>query len=138
MKGLEILFDSLLKRWWKPQGKEAVSIKITPRFTKDLGRTILHCSYKDWLWFFPDLRWIVSLESGLWQFVCDEQLYKHDQRTDSDWIKNIEDTRDSEKSITKYLTEADYRYRLLESALIPEKELGEFLLDNIIVEWNLK
>ena len=29
-------------------------------------------------------------------------------------------------------------YRLLESALIPEEELGKFLIDNIKVEWNSK
>ena len=28
----------------------------------------------------------------------------------------------------------DYQYRLLESSLIPEEELGKFLVDNIKVE----
>ena len=29
-------------------------------------------------------------------------------------------------------------YRLIESALIPEEELGEFLVDNIVITCNLK
>lgn len=117
-----------MQRDWKPWNEKAdfCEYKFWKfRFLKKSGQIV--CMYS--------LRELVSLESGLWQFVCDEQLYKHDQRTDSDWIKNTEDTRDSEKSIAKYLTEADYRYRLLESALIPEEELGQFLVDNIKVKW---
>ena len=34
-----------------------------------------------------------------------------------------------------YWSNNDYRYRLLESALLPEEELGQFLVDNIKVEW---
>ena len=47
MQELENLLNSLNKRGWKPKDKEIVSIKVAPRFTKKLGRTILYCSCKD-------------------------------------------------------------------------------------------
>ena len=34
-----------------------------------------------------------------------------------------------------YSSIRDHQYRLLESALIPEEELGKFLVDNIKIQW---
>lgn len=131
---LETLLNSLIARGRSPRNKEKVAlISIVGEQLR-----LLEADWSIYTPYSPRLRELVSLESWLWQFVCDEQLHKQDQRTDSDWVKNIEDTRDSEKSIAKYLTEADYRYRLLESALVPEEELAQFLLDNIIITWNSK
>lgn len=132
MQELETLLKSLVHKGRKPCGKEVLDLSIEDGIVSILLEDFFADNIK------LNLRSIVSLNSGLWQFVCDKQLYKHDQRTDSDWIKNVEDIRDSEKSVTKYLTEADYRYRLLESALSPEQELGKFLVDNIVIEWNSK
>ena len=132
MKELENLLNKLIEEGRKPFWIE-LKIKIK-----------IH----EWVWFYDDktiqlefdcgnmgkyirLRQIVSAESWLWQFVCDEQLCKLPEYIDAQWHKTVEDDRDNEKDVTHILTEYDYRYRLLESALIPEKELAKFLLDNI-------
>lgn len=71
------------------------------------------------------LRQLVSLESGLWQFVCKNRLQKDNY---SIWGKTA--------GTTNIPYDPDYTaYRLLESALIPEEELAKFLVDNIKVEW---
>jgi len=133
MQELETLLASLYKRGRKPKDREIISIKFDQEFTKSEGRTILHCNCKDWSWFYADLRWLVSLESGLWQFVCDNELQIN---TAKSW--------ESSGIVRNWIGENEYcscsipQYRLLESALIPEEELGQFLVDNIVVEWNSK
>ncbi len=131
MQELETLLTSLIKRGRKPKDRETISIKLDQEFTKSEGKTVFYCSCKDWFWFYADLRWLVSLESGLWQFVCDRSL-----------LKSIWKVRSKEPSISALGFKSDIlvlsfepEYRLLESALIPEEELGKFLLDNIVVEW---
>lgn len=126
MQELEILLNSLYKRGRKPKDREIISIKFDQEFTKSEGRTILHCNCKDWSWFYADLRWLVSLESGLWQFVCKNKLHK---RTDNFW-ENVHKT-----STNIWWFSHNHQYRLLESALIPEEELGKFLIENIKTEW---
>lgn len=76
------------------------------------------------------LRNLVSLESGLWQFVVEDKFAINKDR---EWAANVSrhpDGLDCDRS----LSSNDYQYRLLESALIPEKELAKFLVDNIKVE----
>ena len=80
-------------------------------------------------WRYVHIRSIVSLESGLWQFVCENELYKEDDCWE--WRFTFDEVRFFYyKSIPKF--------RLLESALVSEEELGKFLVDNIKVEWNSK
>lgn len=129
MKELENLLTSLVERGWKPKDREVVSIKLDQEFTKSEWKTVFYCSCKDWFWFYADLRWIVSLESGLWQFVC-ENLLRKDQTSTSYWSRREWGEKE------KMCRENQFEYRLLESALIPEEELGEFLLSNIVIEWN--
>ena len=131
MQELENLFNSLIQRGWKPWGEKSKKIIIRA------SRIFVYNS--EW-YINPEgkhIRSIVSLESRLWQFVCDEQLCKLPEYIDAQWCKTVEDDIDNEKDVTHILTEYDYRYRLLESALIPEKELGKFLVDNIKVAWIL-
>ena len=128
MKELENLLTSLVQRGRKPKGREVVSIKLDQEFTKSEGKTVFYCSCKDWFWFYADLRWIVSLESGLWQFVC-ENLLRKDQTSTSYWSRREWGEKE------KMCRENQFEYRLLESALIPEEELGQFLIDNIVVQW---
>lgn len=124
MQELETLLTSLYKRGRKPKDREIISIKFDQEFTKSEGRTILHCNCKDWSWFYADLRWLVSLESGLWNFVCENELYKEDDCWE--WRFTFDGVRFFYyKSLPKF--------RLLESTLIPEKELAKFLVDNIKV-----
>lgn len=124
MQELETLLTSLVQRGRKPKGREVVSIKLDQEFTKSEGKTVFYCSCKDWFWFYADLRWIVSLESGLWQFVC-ENLLRKDQTSTSYWSRREWGEKE------KMCRENQFEYRLLESALIPEEELGKFLVENI-------
>ena len=134
MQELENLLTSLVERGRKPKDREVVSIKLDQEFTKSEGKTVFYCSCKDWFWFYADLRWIVSLESGLWHFVCER-----------DMKKKVWKARAKEPSIVALrlnfedlALSFEPEYRLLESSLIPEEELGQFLIDNIIITCNLK
>ena len=136
MQELETLLTSLVQRGWKPKGREAVSIKLDKEFTKSEGKTIFYCSCKDWFWFYADLRWIVSLESGLWQFVCERWFCRYDENADyrRDKLTIHPLCLDCEEKTLEKNRDSDPEYRLLESALIPEEELGKFLVDNIKLE----
>ena len=129
MKELENLLTSLVERGRKPKDREVVSIKLDQEFTKSEGKTVFYCSCKDWFWFYADLRWIVSLESGLWQFVCENKMCKN-QTSIYRWYKKFWSKEE------KACRGDHYEYRLLESALLPEEELSQFLLSNIVIEWN--
>ena len=131
MEKLAELLNDLLRMWWKPFNRNKT----------------LHINYYDkckWLnykwihldgWFMNEesrtLRELVSKESWLWQFVCENELvkpvvdiisicsYSHftDDHDDGGWDETFPE------------------YRLIEASLKDESELEQFLLDNIKVEW---
>lgn len=74
-----------------------------------------------------NLRELVSLESGLWNFVCENRLYNP---TNYKYEVYYNYKRDH----YNMLNCSNPNYRLLESALIPEEELGQFLVDNIKID----
>ena len=125
MEELETLLNSLIQRGWKPWGEKSKKIIIRA------SRIFVYNS--EW-YINPEgkhIRSIVSLESGLWQFVCDRSL-----------LKSIWKARAKEPSISALGFKSEVlalsfepEYRLLESALIPENELVQFLIDNIKVTW---
>ena len=119
MQELEKLLNSLIQRGWKPANFPGKSeIKIS-----EDGDVVLYMNTEDvTLAVKVKLRNLISLESGLWQFVCKNKLYK---KTDNFW-ENVHKT-----STNIWWFPHNHQYRLLESALIPEKELGKFLVDNI-------
>ena len=131
MQELENLLNFLIKRGWKPVDFSGESeIKIS-----EYQGVVVYMKTEDAvLGVKTKLRNLVSIESGLWQFVCDEQLCKLPEYIDAQWCKTVEDDIDNEKDVTHILTEYDYRYRLLESALIPEEELAQFLVENIDIK----
>ena len=104
---LEQLLNSLIEKGWKPFGN-------CNRFDfRDL-----------WLYYFANdngrwskypLRMLVSKESWLWQFVCENGMVAEK----SEWILYRYD---------------DYKYRLTNCALKDESELEDFLLSNIKVD----
>ena len=125
MKELENLLNSLIWRGWKPFGEEAMRIDVE-------NNTIIIIPDD----FFADdkkvsIRDISSLGSGLWQFVCVNNLYRH---TWDELVLNPSWKPDWLSSDWSFFC-GDSAYRLIESALIPEEELWQFLIDNIIVKW---
>ena len=117
MKELETLLNSLIKRGWMPFWKEANYVEIRNK--------VITISRED---FFEDgseasLRDIVSLESGIWQFVCQNKLLSdkvdlQDYIEDSFWFRRC--PRDS-----------NWSYRLMRVAFVGEEDLEKFLIDNI-------
>lgn len=135
MKELEKLLNSIIKRGWKPawfQGESRIEIFEDWDITiyMDVDNIIVKAKI--------NLRNIVSIKSWLWQFVCDKELVQH--KTSEKIINRyIKETVERESwNITEadvVCTDLDPEYRLLESSLIPEEELGKFLVENIKVEW---
>ena len=124
MQELENLLNSLIQRGWKLAGFPGKSeIKIS----EDEG-VVLYMNAEDvTLAVKVKLRNLVSLESGLWQFVCEnDMVYSSSFIEWQKWGKQW---------VVLGLWSIWHKYRLLESALIPEKELGKFLVENIKVEW---
>ena len=107
---LEELLNALIEKGWKPFGN-------CNRFDfRDL-----------WLYYFANdngrwskypLRMLVSKESWLWQFVCENKIQK----------ERPPYNRDSD---TYWFTIQEYQYRLIESALTDEDKLEDFILSNI-------
>ena len=73
MQELETLLNSLIQRGWKPGGFQGESeIKIS-----EYQGIVIYMKTEDAvLGVKTKLRNLVSLESGLWQFVCRNKLYK--------------------------------------------------------------
>lgn len=133
MKELETLLTSLVHEGWKPWGIEWDDIDL---FLLDMKRKNIHIWYMDYSnpeeevydQEFKTFRELVSLESGLWQFVVENRLYKPINCKYEVYLDYKRDRYDT-------LNQSDTNYRLLESALVPEEELSKFLIDNIKVEW---
>lgn len=119
------LMKNLRDKWWIPRWYNEVIHTVYDKKHKMIWlykewKTILHLVYK------KSLRELVSKESGLRQFVCENGMVKEDNSSIeliimSEWYW--------------VLTDKDYQYRLIESALKDESELEQFLLDNIKIEW---
>lgn len=129
---LEELLNILLERGWKPRNREKT----------------LHiccydkCKWMDYQWVHLDgwfmnedskkFRELVSKESGLWQYVCENGMVNTNDTPEENaincWIHN-------KKDLTEWWYMRNYQYRLIESALKDESELESFILDNIKI-WN--
>ena len=123
---LEQLLNSLIEKGWEPFG-----ITCTD-FIKGTGLEWIpsYCfNPHPHMWFpwwtrkyhRPSLRQIVSKESWLWQFVCENGLNNTALGLRSFWVKKW----------YKYL---DYQYRLIEASLKDESELEDFLLNSIKID----
>lgn len=131
MKELEFLLNLLLKMGRKPWGKDVSKIIIPPKEEFDKDRYLfVDIMFSSGSSRYYTQRELVSINSWLRQFVCKNNLHK----------KGINNFREKVYRVWSNVGwfEYNYKYRLLESALIPEEELGQFLLDNIKAEWHLK
>ena len=145
MQELENLLNSMIEKWWKPWGIDPENIEL---FSLDIKRKNIHIWYMDYdnpeeenyEQDFKTFRELVNMESGLWQFVCARELikYKTSEKIIKRYLKQLITRREWDIIEADVIcTDLDPEYRLLESALIPEEELAQFLLDNIKVAWIL-
>lgn len=137
MKELETLLNTLIQMGWKPWNVDVncdISIKI------ENNRIKIYFELKTWVIVSNSggmsLRELVSLESWLWQFCAEKGLLNSlDQYPNKDFrAKNPRPYWEMSLRRDCYYKTEVYQYRLLESALIPEEELGQFLIDNIKTE----
>lgn len=121
MQELETLLKSLVHRGRKPCGEEIFDLNIENGVISMFPEDFFADNIK------LNLRSIVSLESGLWQFVCDNELTR--------WY-NWDEWKYTETFPWDYrdYPADEHQYRLLESAMIPEEELAEFLVENVKTE----
>ena len=132
MKELENLLTSLIQRGWKPFNY----IWTTERIEIDDNFEIA-IIFITWEFAYHTLRDLVVLESWLWQFCMENGLLNSpDQYPHKDYrAKNPRPYWEMSLGRDCYYKTEVYQYRLIESALIPEEELGQFLVDNIKIQW---
>ena len=135
---MEELLNKLIEKGWKPRNvisKNTYIYKVEDK---------INLSYSEFLedewevmhedeWY--NLRDLVSKSSWLWQFVCENGMFKKEweyraKRRHCHWWEHDEDFYHDISYTKKY----DYEYRLIESALKDESELEQFLLDNIKID----
>ena len=128
---LEQLLNSLIQKGWKPRNVISKNIYIYKIEDK------INLSYSEFLedeWEFMhedewySFRELVSKESWLWQFVCENGMINNV------WNFIYRRLRDGKKFwLDKPITH--FTFRIIESALCDEDKLENFILDNIKIEW---
>lgn len=132
---LEELLNKLIEKGWKPFG-------INYYCSFNIRERIEIIWWPFWWWEYVldrilSLRELVSKESWLWQFVCENGMLNKKR-----WSNRV---RLETSSVWDYIEiwtwedygwkfDSDYEYRLIEASLKNEDELGQFLLENIKVE----
>lgn len=121
---LEQLLNSLIEKGWKPFGMKSTFDYVDILCNQPYR--FKHLNSRFW----ASLRELVSKESWLWQFVCENELvkpvvdiisicsYSHftDDHDDGGWDETFPE------------------YRIIESALCDGDKLEDFLLSNIKVD----
>lgn len=123
---MEELLNKLIEKGWKPFWFKWEETRIEIERDKDLDIQIFKLN---WIiieqhhrisW---SLRNLLSKESWLWQFVCENKMVVR-KRQWTNWLWGEPE---------KCFDYKDYEYWLIESALCNEEDLEKFLLDNIKV-----
>ena len=119
MKEVEKLLSSLIKKGWEPWNRKADFCEYRfwkIRFIKESGEIVGIYT----------IRSLVSIESGFWQFVCQNKLLSdkvdlQDYLEDSYWFRRCP-------------FDTNWMYRIMQSALYSEEDLVKFLVENIKVD----
>lgn len=119
MKEVEKLLSSLIKKGWEPWNRKADFCEYRfwkIRFIKESGEIVGLYT----------IRSLVSIESGFWQFVCQNKLLSdkvdlQDYLEDSYWFRRCP-------------FDTNWMYRIMQSALYSEEDLAKFLVENIKVD----
>lgn len=125
---LEQLLNSLIEKGWKPFGRRPQWIKKAEQYVGTFNWVHWGLDYQKR----ATIRELVSKESWLWQFVCEnrKQWYTMPQW----WIKNPKICDEWIESVEKECNQNSYEYYIIESALKDESELEDFLLSNIKID----
>lgn len=142
---MEELLNKLIKRGWKPFNVNCdwTNVEVINRlndnryipehseiiFQTDTHRHVFDCNIRD----------LVSKSSGLWQFVCDREHRFIDERNYDGVsldkrLKNPYVDYDGVNTEYEWITGLDYQYWVIEASLKDERELEQFLLDNIKID----
>lgn len=128
---MEELLSKLIERGWKPYWIDKDDIEVC---SYEKNRKSVSIWYMNWVspsewdydWLFISLRELVSRESWLWQFVCENELLSP---SNCNWARIYKANISQE-----FIEDRDYRYRLIESALCDEDKLEDFLLNSIKID----
>lgn len=132
---MEKLLNELINRGRKPYWIDKDDIEVC---SYEKNRKKISIWYMNWSspsewdydWLFISLRELVSRESWLWQFVCENGMVKGYDT--SEYYTNYRRFNKENFTECRYLRE--YQYRLIESSLKDESELEDFLLSNIVIK----
>ena len=120
---LSKLLNDLLRMWWKPFNRDKTLHIDCYNKCKWLNYKWIHLDG----WFMNEesrtLRELVSIDSWLWQFVCENKLFPKNR-----WYKR---ENDEGNGLVYYCDEC--QYFLIDASLKDESELEDFLLTNIKV-----
>jgi len=123
---MEKLLNKLIEKGWKPRWENNIKDMYVSKnnFYEDIVwvRWSKGWCTKRW-WTFREL---VSKESWLWQFVCENGM-----RPKRPWYEEHIWQRDGKTNWDRCILENEYQYYLIESALCDEDKLEEFLLNSI-------
>ena len=120
---MEELLNKLMKRGWKVYWEyDKLMSNWQTRWKRDF-----------WFWVLWEvkysLRELVSKESWLWQFVCENGLL--DVNKKYEWEYWTQSYKLNWEEYTHEFSRWCENYRIIESALKDEDELEKFLLENI-------
>ena len=121
---LEQLLNSLIEKGWKPRWL-LNEIEYIHAFNDVNQWWRVEISYGDH-WYYKALRQIVSKESWLWQFVCENGM------VEDKWEIRYKADENNDINDANYMSE--FYYWLLESSLKDDSELEDFLLNSIKID----
>jgi len=130
---LSKLLNDLVRMWWKPFNRDKTLHIDCYDKCKWLNYKWVHLDG----WFMNEenrtLRELVSIDSWLWQFVCENGMVdkQHWYIEELKWWKADDDEEWHDNWEERYSTE--YQFRLIESSLKDESELEDFLLQSIVI-----
>jgi hypothetical protein len=120
---LEWLLNGLIEKGWEPFGSHKDNIR---RYKYDNRFFDFNHEWDNMV----SIRELVSKESWIWQFVCENGMIKIG-RVFISWTKNANCDNYWDLFWDKACPKDFYEYRLIESALCDEDKLEEFLLNSI-------
>ena len=128
---LEQLLNTLIERGWKPFWKSN-RWNVTIDDTIKTKSPFFDFDYHNMS---VSTRELISKESGLWQFVCENKMIEleTDSWDNDGYYRCYYNCDGYPKDYYFDVERDDYRFRLIESSLKDESELESFILDNIKV-----